>query len=99
MVSSIIIQNEYQKLYTQVRRYLWSFDTVEMLAELEIACYQAFPSLDDVKVKFSKFKREIAEKANEDAELKEAITDFEDVINSESTLYLTLNKVREVVSV
>ena len=98
MINSITIQTEYQKLYAQVRRYLWPFDVVEILAELEIACYQAFPSVQDIREKFSKLQRELSDTAKNDEELQKSLTDFENVINSDDTTYLTLNKVREVIS-
>lgn len=98
MISSITIQTEYQKLYAQVRRYLWPFDIVELLAELEVACYQAFPSILDIRGKFAKLQKELADTAKEDEELQKSLTDFEEVINSDDTTYLTLNKVREVIS-
>lgn len=98
MINSITIQTEYQKLYAQVRRYLWPFDVVEILAELEIACYQAFPSVQDIRGKFSKLQRELSDTAKNDEELQKSLTDFENVINSDDTTYLTLNKVREVIS-
>lgn len=98
MISSISIQTEYQKLYTQVRRYLWPFDVVELLAELEIACYEAFPEILSIRSKFVKLQRELADTAKDDEDLNKALTEFEEVINSDDTIYLTLNKVREVIS-
>lgn len=98
MISSITIQTQYQKLYSALREYLWPFDTVELIADLEIACYQAFPAIEDVKSRISNLRREISSVLKDDEELRTQFDEFEEMLNGQDTVYLTLNKVKEVIS-
>ena len=98
MISSVVIQTQYQKLYSALREYLWPFDTVELIADLEIACYQAFPAIEDVKSRISNLRREISSVLKDDEELSTQFDEFEEMLNGQDTVYLTLNKVKEVIS-
>lgn len=48
VITSSDIQVKYQKLYNFLMQYLWEFNVVEDLANLEIACYQRFPDQDEM---------------------------------------------------
>lgn len=43
------IQVKYQKLYTIMRDYIWEFDVVKALAQLEVSVYQKFPNKEDMQ--------------------------------------------------
>lgn len=48
MVNTRDLHNQYNKLYAAFRNYIWDFETVECLANLEVAVYQLCPNLKDV---------------------------------------------------
>ena len=97
MLSSLAVQQEYQKLYVQLRKYLWSFDTVEKIADLEVAVYQAIPTIKNIRDKFDKLKYNISQTSKDDEDFKRAVENFEDLISSDDEPYLTLNAVKEVI--
>ena len=48
VITSSDIQVKYQKLYRFLMQYLWQYNVVEDLANLEIACYQRFPDKEEM---------------------------------------------------
>lgn len=99
MTTSKFIQNEYNRLYSQMRRYIWPFDIIEILAELETQVYEAFPNLTNIRNTFYTLKREIKNISNKgiDDELSNSLDDFEKIIIDDGDLYLSIKQVREVI--
>ena len=96
MITLQDLTRQYVKLYEYVRNYIWPFDTVQDLAELEIAIYNRFPDIEDVKSKFNKFYQDIRIECNEDEELNRQVEALRDIINSEDIIYSLLYRVNEV---
>lgn len=59
MITATELQQSYINLYRQLREYLWPFNIVELIAELEIECYSSFPQVSRLRNLFSRLKREI----------------------------------------
>lgn len=98
MSSSKQIQNEYINMYTYLRNYIWGFDTVERLANLEIAVYSSFPDIDEIKSIFNTLYVDVKDVLDEDEELAEAVNSFKELIESiEGDFYLKLDKVQEAI--
>lgn len=98
MISSLRIQSAYVDLYKQVRKYIWDFATVEKLADLEVAVYKAFPSMEDVSKCFDKLRSDLKFKEKDDEDLKNACDKFKQVIDSDSETYFKVYQVDEVIS-
>lgn len=98
MISSLRIQSAYVDLYTQVRKYIWDFATVEKLADLEVAVYKTFPSMEDVSKCFDKLRSDLKSKEKDDEDLKNACDKFKQVIDSDSETYFKVYQVDEVIS-
>lgn len=96
MITLQDLTREYVKLYECVRRYIWPYDTVEDLAELEIAIYNRFPNIEDVRKKFETFYRDIQLECKADKELQGQVDAFRKVLDSEDIVYSKLYKVEEV---
>lgn len=96
MTNANELQAAYVKLYRCMREYVWSFSTVELLAELEIAIYARFPDMDLVRSKFQALHLDIREQAKLDEELSEKIDALKELIDLEDSYYAELNSVREV---
>ena len=99
MISSKKIQNAYNDLYEAVRKYVWPFQTVEQIADLEIASYQAFQDLKDLKDKYNKLYSSCQSQIREDTDLMKAFDDYKEVIDSDNTVFVKLHHVRETVTV
>lgn len=49
MISSQQLQTQYIDLYKVLREYTWPMRIVELIADLEIAIFQMFPSMENVR--------------------------------------------------
>lgn len=97
MTSCYEIQSAYVDLYKQLRNYIWGFQVVDAIADLEIACYQSCPNLADVIRCLNKLSSEIVEVTKEDEDLKKSIDNMRKLLESTDSTYIKLNKVREVI--
>lgn len=97
MISCLDVQQAYNCLYIQVRKYLWDYAAVEALANLEVACYQAFPDLQSVSNALSRFKYYAYFVCQEDEDLDKAFVAFEDLLHNNNDTFMKLHKVNEVI--
>lgn len=95
MVLSSALRYAYNKLYVQMRKYLWDMDVVEQLAELEIECYKAVPSIQTLRSRFTTLYTNIRLTVNNDEEFKVAVDYFRNMIESADEIVSKLDKVRE----
>ena len=98
MITSSEIQYAYNKLFIQMRLYVWDFSVVEKLVDLEISIYKAIPSIIDIKKCLKALKRDIWDtvKADETGEFKRAFTKLENLVEKEDSAYYKIRKVQEV---
>lgn len=101
MLSYTELQSAYVDLYIQLRKYIWDFNTVEHIADLEIEVYRIFPSISDVSNAFNKLDSDIKFIVSDDDDFKSKLDAFRDILNTEvdnaSDFYAKLNQVREVI--
>lgn len=84
MTSSVIIQNKYISLYKLLRNYLWNFQTVEDIAELEMECFRALPDVDRIKMKLNAVSNAAIYVIRDDNKLKECLDSFYELLNDSS---------------
>ena len=97
MINTADMQNAYIDLYKELRRYIWGYDVVEAIANLEIATYQTCPDMDVIKSRYNELEYLVKYVANDDEDLREALDDFNEVLNSGHTTYTLLRQVNEVI--
>lgn len=84
MTSSVIIQNKYISLYKLLRNYLWNFQTVEDIAELEMECFRALPDVDRIKMKLNAVSNAAIYVTRDDDKLKECLDSFYELLTDSS---------------
>lgn len=86
------LQSAYNALYVQMRRYVWDFETVEALADLEVSVYQAFPDVEKLSNKFQKLKRIVSyfDVYTEDDILSQSFDKFETLLDEDTEIYASL---------
>lgn len=84
MTSSVIIQNKYISLYKLLRNYLWNFQTVEDIAELEMECFRALPDVDRIKMKLNAVSNAAIYVIRDDDKLKECLDSFYELLEDSS---------------
>lgn len=97
MISSAKIQHEYNRMYKQIRKYIWDFSAVEALADLEVEVYRLCPDIYSIRDRLSNFRLFTREVEFEDEELQRAIDKFEDLINEDDTPFAKLWQTKEVI--
>ena len=97
MISSAIIQREYNRLYREIRRYIWDFQAVEALADLEVAVYQLCPDMQMIRDRFGRLQIYLRDIEIEDEELSKAANRFESLIMEDEEPYARLYQTKEVV--
>ena len=101
MITAISLQNLYNDLYTSLRKYIWDFDIVETIANLEIETYKSFPDMQLLIKYLINLKRRIADTSilNEDEELKDHIDAFKSALDENADIYANLETFKKVVIV
>lgn len=96
MISSRDFQNRYEVFYDQMRQYLWSYDTLELLAQVEADIYSAFIDREKLASDFYKMSTSLKEVLKEDEDFQKAYDKLRELIDSEEESgFYQLNKVTE----
>lgn len=95
MIGSSILQTTYNKLYVELRKYIWSFEAVNAIADLEIACYQSFADLSAVRRNVDIVAQYARDVMKDDEDLKKAFDAFDDLLKDEEEMYVKLTAVKE----
>lgn len=98
MIAAAMIQQAYIDLYKQIRNYIWDYDTVVKLAELEVAAYMAFPDIDKVRYALDQLKVELnsSDVYAEDEDLQKAVDDFSDTLDGADQVFYGLEVPQEI---
>ena len=97
MISSSQIQNAYINLYKEIRNYIWGYNVVEHIAELEIEVFKRCPDIMLVGTYLDRLNYDMKRVCKDDEYLQSAFEDFKDLIGDNETTFYKLNKVDEVI--
>lgn len=93
--SSTILKDKYNNFYAAMRNYVWDFDTVKLLAEIEELCYTAFPDKEQLLRRLNKIKSKF--NSLPDESLKDAYDELLELLSKSDTFYTKLLVPQEVV--
>lgn len=91
-------------MYVALRKYIWNFDVVTTLAEIEVIMFTVFPDLSELKDKLDLLERQIGPailKSEEDTDIADTISAIKDKISSVKSddMYYFVNSFKGVVTV
>ena len=89
-------QLAYNDLYVAMRRYIWDYDVVEALANLEVAAYRMFPDVREVHDALTELKYLVSYYELDDEELTAAFDAFEELDPKQDELYANIISFQEV---
>lgn len=92
------IQNAYVDLYTQMRKYIWPFDVIDILVDLEIESFKSFPDVMKLRELLDRLHREIQSTLSEDKDFETSYSSFKKLLDDDNAMYKLLEQVREVIS-
>ena len=79
------LKKAYIKLYSEMMKYIWPVNTVELLAELEISVCNVFPIMSDVRNNFRRLRADVAADLRDDEDMKKAFDAFQEKIDNDVT--------------
>lgn len=92
MISAKQLQSSYNKLYACLRNYIWPYDIVNTIAELEISVYDTFPNTSEILIHFTRLNNFCKMYLNDDEELIKALSSFDDTLKqADSGIYAKLD--------
>lgn len=93
MISSYDIKREYIKLYSALRNYLWGYEFVSDLVDLENAVLVRFPDMRSLRSKLQSLYNMSVETRQDDEDLQRCFESFKKLVenNDCSFAYLTVN--------
>lgn len=99
MIAAAIIQSAYNDLYKQLRNYIWEYETVVKIANLEVASYMAFPDIDDIRRAYSELKSDVTSSDvwSDDKELQKSMDRFEEKLDGADQIFYGLSVPKEIV--
>ena len=78
--------------------YIFDFDTVEALADFEIAVYRVFPDMDEISKTLNKLKSQLRNIGlTDDEDLNKALDKFDELIE-DTDIYYDVKSYREVIN-
>lgn len=96
-ISSQDLRNTYEKFYSAIRRYLWPYDVLKDLAEVEVNIYSAFPNLTKLCSDLDKLAKSMKDTLKDDPVLSKYFTKLCDQANdSDGCSYHRLFRVNEI---
>lgn len=97
MISSQDFRNKYEKFYDNMRLYLWPYDTLEQLGQVEVDIYSAFIDRDKLSSDFYRLSSSLKDVLEEDKEFNKAYKDLQKVIDAEDRdSYHYIQRVEEI---
>lgn len=96
MLSLTDLKKYYIKLYQELRNYVWDFNTVRHLAELEISVFRRFPLMPEIRTNFNQLHSCISRTIQDDEYLAEAVNNFKSLIDSSDSFYSMIVQPKEV---
>ena len=97
MISNVQLKQAYNKIYAQMRNYIWDISAVIALATLEVACYETCPDLPRASRALTEVKLYVNEAQLDDQELSDALDGLEKLLDVEANdYYAELYAVNEV---
>ena len=95
MINVSELQLSYNELYEALREYVWSYPTIEALAELEISVYCKCPDLEVIKRNLYMLDQRIRQVKFDDEDIKRAFDKFSDLLNSSDTYFSKLYNTKQ----
>ena len=96
MITSRDFRLKYEPFYDAMRLYLWPYDILELLGNIEVEIYTDFMDREKLSRDFAKLRNNIREVISEDDNLEKRANDLQELIDSEDTdSYYPITRVAE----
>ena len=91
MITSKKLQHSYNKLYANLREYIWPYNIINCIADLEVETYQSFPDSQKLRGIFNNLKVECNRLVTNDEDLERSFEEYNELLNDSNHIYAKLN--------
>lgn len=84
------LQNRYIQLYKLLRNYIWEYDIVELIADLEVLTFTAFTDKEELKKALDALERAVrfTDVWKQDEQMQEQFGAFRDALDYDTAIPL-----------
>lgn len=81
-VTQYDLRHAYEQFYERVRNYLWPYQVIEDLADVEVQIYTAFGDIDELRKKLSGLYSSFKEAFEDDEKFKKSYDSLKQLVDS-----------------
>lgn len=96
MTSASRLQNCYISLYKVLRFFIFDFHTVDLISDIEVEVYKAFPDMDRLRNSFNQLRMNMKRDAYDFESLQKAFDKFQKALDETDEIYAKITVVDEV---
>ena len=98
MIDTKELQRAYINMYSAMRNYIWDYNAVKSLANLEVETFSAFPDIQKVRTYLNILKLYARQTTDNDPDVLDTFDEFNDILEKceTSNIYSSLMQVEEV---
>lgn len=89
------LKTAYNRMYTVLSDYIWDYDIVEALVDVELETYKIFPDIESLRNKLRSLRMLVRQTADE-SRILDAISTFSDAVDDVEGVYAKIVYPKEV---
>lgn len=89
------LKTAYNRMYAVLSDYIWDYDIVEALVDVELETYKIFPDIESLRNKLRSLRMLVRQTADE-SRILDAISAFSDVVDDVEGVYAKIVYPKEV---
>ena len=89
------LKTAYNRMYAVLSDYIWDYDIVEALVDVELETYKIFPDIESLRNKLRSLRMLVRQTADE-SRILDAISTFSDAVDDVEEVYAKIVYLKEV---
>ena len=89
------LKTAYNRMYAVLSDYIWDYDIVEALVDVELETYKIFPDIESLRNKLRSLRMLVRQTADE-SRILDAISTFSDAVDDVEEVYAKIVYPKEV---
>lgn len=90
------LKTAYNRMYAILSDYIWDYDVVEALVDVELETYKVFPDIESLRSKIRSLRMRVRQVADAESRIMDAIDTFSDAVDDIEEVYAKIVYPKEV---
>lgn len=90
------LKTAYTRMYAILSDYIWDYDVVEALVDVELETYKVFPDIESLRSKIRSLRLRVRQVADYESRIMDAIDTFSDAVDDVEEVYAKIVYPKEV---